>query len=362
MTIIFGAQGVSPTFRGQPGNEINLQPGQTMLIPAGTWEVCCGLYSCWQQYDPLTTTWRTVGGASSGKMNRYVNSDGVNQRIANQTGCVVAAQVTNAGSGYLSPPTVTDNGGGGVSYLAILGPVVSTSVTVTNGGKNYTYPPIVQIQAPSSPGVQATAYSTISGGAVTSITIVDQGANYNFVPVITLTNDPRDTTGVGAAATATTTGANTVAAIVVTNHGTPITSTSTVPTITITAVNGGTSATAVPIMDWTITAYTVTSAGSGYVGGVAVSALGNGYGGAASAYLNPAIQTGIEQPRPALLIATITTGAIVTTGQTVLDGGLYEGAGAAQIIYGSFTGTSASVGNVGFTFGGQADTVLLNAV
>lgn len=360
MTIIYGALGVSPTFRGQPGNTVNLQGGDTFLIPAGTWDIQMGLYSVIQQYDPLTTIWRNIGGSASDF--KYVNSDGVNFRVANLTGCVVGAQVTNKGSAYLAPPTVTDNGGGGTGYLAILGPVVST-VTVLNGGTGYVYPPIVQISAPPSPGVQATGYATISAGVVTAVTITDEGGNYVSAPSVTLSNDPRDTTGSGATAVANLTGSGTIAAIVVTNPGSPITSTTVVPTVTITAVNGGASGAAVALMCSTITAYTVTSAGSGYAGGVEISALGTGYGGAAAAYTNPKLQDGgLVRTRKAAILAALQTGAIITSGQTILDGGIYDGFSPTQIIYGSFTGTSAAVGNVGFTFGAHADSINLYAV
>lgn len=360
MTTIFGAQGVSPTFRGQPGNTINLQGGQTYLVPPGTWDVQLGVYSCLQQYDPLTTIWRNITGDAA--VFRYVNSDGVNYRIANLTGCVVGAQVTNKGSGYLAPPIVTDNGGGSPTYLSILGPVVST-VTVLNGGTGYTYPPIVQIQAPASPGIQATGYATIVAGVVTAVTLTDQGGNYVAVPTITLQNDPRDTTGSGAVAVANMTGSGTIAGIVVVNPGSPITSATVLPTITITPVNGGTSGAATPLMCTTILSYTVTSAGSGYTGNVVISALGTGYGGSAGAYTNPKTQDpGLVRTRAATLIAATSGGTIVTSGATYLDGGIYDGFSPTEVIYGLALGTEAAVGNVAFTFGAKGDTVQLYAV
>lgn len=365
MTTIFGALGVSPTFRGQPGNNYRLNGGQTALVPPGTWNIEIGSpqlsgYGLVQQYDPLTTIWRTIGGNSASF--QYVNSDGANYRVANLTGCVVGAQVTDAGSGYLAPPTVTDNGGGGVTYLAILGPVVST-VTVLNGGTGYVYPPLVQISAPPSPGVQATGYATISAGVVTAITITDEGANYVSPPTISITNDPRDSIGSGAVAAANLTGAATIAAIVVTNPGSPITSATVLPAITITPVNGGTSAVAVPLMCTTITGYTVTSAGSGYTGTVEISALGTGYGGAAGAYTNPKIQdAGLVRTRRASIIAAQSAGTIVTSGATIVDGGIYDGFSPTQIINGLAVGTGAATGNVAFTFGSHIESFQLYAV
>lgn len=357
MTTIFGAQGVSPTLRGQPTNVFYLKAGQTRLIPAGTWNGNLDGYCSAQQFDPIQGAWRSIGGDSS--VFRYLNSDGVNYRIANQTGCVVGAIVTTAGSNYTSAPTVTDNGGGGTVYQAILGPLVSTSVTVTNGGSNYTYPPQVLIQAPGNPGVQATGYSTLTNGAVSSITITDQGANYNFVPTISLINDPRDSTGSGATATATTTGAGTVAAIVVIDHGSPITSTTVLPTITISG-GGGSSAAATAVMCETITAYTVTTAGSGYSGTVEVSALSAPLTGAT--YTNPHVQYSLVRTRKASIIAALSAGALTATGQTVLDGGIYASMSPTEIVYGLAVGSTALVGAVGFTFGGSASTATLYAV
>ena len=56
---------------------------------------------------------------------------------------------------------------------------------------------------------------------VGSITIDNQGAGYTNVPNIYIMNDPRDTTGSGASAVATLTGAGTVTQLVITNIGNP---------------------------------------------------------------------------------------------------------------------------------------------
>lgn len=359
MTTIFGAQGVFPTLRGQPTNVTNLQAGETLLIPAGTWDVQVGPNTSVQQYDSIQNAWRSIGGDST--VFRYVNSDGVNYRVANQTGCVVGAVITNAGTGYLVPPTVADGSSSSAKYQAILGPIVNT-ITVTNGGSNYVYPPTVQIQAPGNPGIQATAWATIASGAVTAITVTDQGANYNFVPVISIINDPRDTTGAGAAATATTTGANTVAAIVVTDHGVPYTTPGTVPTLTITAVSGGTSAAATAVVCLPILTCSFNSFGSGYAGGVEVSALGTGLSASAT-YTNPKVQSNLVRTRKASILITASTGgALLTTGQSLLDGGIYAGVSATAIVYGSPAGAGTQLATPTFTYGGRADTVALYAV
>ena len=369
MTTIFGALGVSPTLRGQPTNVMSLKAGATWLIPAGTWNVLVSsdsgtggtpseTYSTIQQYDSIQNAWRNVGPSLDGF--KYVNSDGVNYRIANQSGCVVGALLTNAGSGYTSTPAVTDNGGGGVVYQAIMGPVVSTSVTVTNGGTGYVYPPIVFISAPAAPGVQATANATISAGVVTAITITDQGAGYTSPPVISLLNDPRDSTGTGAAATVGTTGAGTVGAVIVTDHGIPITSTTVVPTISFSG-GGGTGAAATPIMCSSITAYTVGSAGSGYVGNVEISAIG-GFPSTAPAYTNPKTQSNLVRGRKASILGALSAGTLTATSQIVYDGGIYTGFSPTYLVGGFATGTGAATATVTATYGGVAETVSIYAV
>lgn len=351
MTIIFGAQGVSPTLRGQPTNVYSLQAGETFIIPAGTWSVACGPYSRIQRYDPITGIWRGMGAESVG--SKYINSDGVNARVANQTGCVVGAVVTTAGSGYTSDPIATASGGNAV-FNPVIGGAVNTSVTVTNGGTGYAYPPHVEFDAPpAGNGVQATGSCTISGGVVTAVTVVNQGAGYTNVPNITFINDARDTVGSGAAATALLTGAGTLTALLVTDHGTAVTS---LPTISFSG-GGGSSAAATAIMCWTTTAYTVTSAGSGYAGNVSVTGIG-GFPTTTPAYTNPAIQSNLVRGRAASYLASIASGGVSATSQSLYDGGIYAG-----IPTGIVTGfASGSAAQVSFAVGGATDTFVMAAV
>ncbi len=320
---VFGAQGVYPTTRGQPSQAFTLQAGATRLIPAGTWNIDLGLYSCIQEFDPVQGTWVNNGGSDTNF--RYVSSDGVNYRVANLLGCVVGA-------------------------------VVSTSVTVSNGGTGYVYPPLVFLDPPpvGSLGTQATGYSTLTSGAVSSITIDNQGSGYTNAPVVYLIADPRDTVGTGASATSVLTGAGTVTSIAVTNIGTPLT---TMPTLTF----GSGSAAATPIMVRTISAYTVTTAGSGYSGTVEISALGNGLN-TTNAITNPKWVSNLVRTRKASIIAGISATSITTVGATVLDGGIYAGSAPSAIIYGGLTGTSVLNGAVGFTWANTTDTVQIYPV
>lgn len=354
---VFGGPGVTGSLRGQATNILNLEAGQVSLIPAGKWYLECGPYCAYQEYDIITGIWRSIGNDT--RASRWVNSDGANFRVANQTGCVIGALLTNKGSGYTSVPTVTDVTTGAV-YQAILGPVVNTSVTVANGGSGYTYPPIVTFSAPPQPGVQATGHCTIASGVVTSVTVDDQGAGYTVNPTITFTNDPREGVngvpiGQNASAIATTTGAGTIGAVVVLDHGNPVTS---IPTISFSG-GGGSAAAATAIMCWTITAYTVATSGTGYTGVVEVTGLG-GFPATSAAYVNPGIQSNLLRGRRASILAALATtfANITATGQTVYDGGIYPGVPSALIQTGGVVTTAATLG---FSVGGANDTYRLFA-
>lgn len=350
MGLIYGGPGIQNTLRGLPSNVFSLAAGNSTLIPAGSWAIGLGPYLQIQKFDPISTVWRPEGAGGDG--TRFVNSDGVNWRVANVTGCVVAAEVTTAGSGYTSAPTVTDNGGS-ATYLAIVGGAVGTSPTIANGGSGYTYAPLIQIDAPPSPGVQATGTCTISSGAVNAITITNQGAGYTQAPTISIVNDPRDTTGSGAVITATLTGSGTVTAVLVTNNGTAVSS---VPTLSFSG-GGGTSAAATAIMCFTTTAYTVTSAGSGYVGNVLITGMGvRGTGSAA--YTNPYIQGSFVRSRPAFYAGALSSTGVTTAGQTLYDGGMFPVVPTGYVAgYSGTTVTSAA--QVSFTCGGVTDTFVM---
>lgn len=321
MALLFGAQGVSSSLRGMPSYKYTLQGGQVMLIPAGTWVIRPGLYLTIQQYDPVTQTWHNIGNTGT-RDNFWVDSDGNNWRVANQTGCIVGALITAAGTGYPTTTTTCTASAGSPRLTAVVGGALNTVVTVTRPGTNYIYPPIVQIATPPSPGVPATGYSTLSGSTVGSITITNQGAGYLQTPAITLMNDPRDTTGSGAAAVGSLTGGGTVTAILVNDHGNPQTA---VPTLTITGT-GGASAAATAIMNFAITSYGVTTAGAGYsaaAGQVLVTMSPTATAGAA-AYTNPDYSTGLTRLRPCVIAATTTAGGGITTTQAVIDGGSFQ--------------------------------------
>lgn len=354
MALVFGGPGVGANLRGQPSNILTLQAGNTQLIPAGTWGIQPSAlrYINLQQMDQITGIWRTIGALST---YAYVNSDGNNYRVANQTGCVVGAYLTNAGSAYTSAPTVTVPATSGAKLNAVAmtaAHLVNTSPTITNGGSNYVYAPIVSFAAPPAGGVQASGFATLASGAVSSITVTNQGAGYTSPPIIFMVNDPRDTAGGGAMATCTLTGAGTIGAVLVTDFGSPV---SVVPTITF-AGGGGTAGAATAVMELVMSAYTITSGGSGYVGNVLVTGLSTPYTGSGT---NPTIQSNLVNWRQCWIDASLwSSSSLTATGQTVYDGGLFPTYPKGYVLGWS----NGSAAQVAFTGSGVTDTVIMLAV
>lgn len=319
---LYRGQGINPSISGLITNFIALEAGQTQIIePANWYNVRPGKYCTLQVWDPIALIWRNVGGGPQNASTQYQYMDGVNYRVANQTGCVVGALLTTAGSGYTSAPVVAATAGNSL-WRAIVGGAVNTSVTVTNGGTNYTYPPAVLFSLPPAGGIPATGYCTLSGGAVSTVTIVDQGAGYTSPPTITFLNDPREgvnnvAQGYNAAAVATLTGAGTITGVLCIDHGTPLTS---IPTLSFTG-GGGSSAAATAIMCWSITAYTPT-AGTGFTGPSLLSGL-DAFPTTAPAYTNVTTQRNLVKTRLAQILMPESAGAPTATGAVFYDGGIY---------------------------------------
>lgn len=126
---------------------------------------------------------------------------------------------TSAAVGYISM-------GAGEATATLTSGAVS-SITVVDGGFNYTLPPVVQIlgggnggnptnigatadpfsDIPGKPvagtqpsaltpsGSQATAVATVSGGAITGITVTNGGSGYVIAPYVWITNNTNDPNG-----------------------------------------------------------------------------------------------------------------------------------------------------------------------
>jgi hypothetical protein len=356
----FGGPGQAPTLKGVPSNDYTLAPGQVSTVfPAGDWYAHIGRYTTLQQQDPITNLWRGIGAGPTDGTVRKILSNGVNYRFANQTGCVVGALLTVAGSGYTSSPLVTASAGNSI-WQSFVGGAVNTSVVISNAGVNYTYPPQVQFSAPPSVanngigGIQATGYATLSSGRVASVVVTNQGAGYVSAPLITFVNDPREgqngvVAGYNAAAVCVLTGAGTVTGVVCIDHGSDgLTS---VPTLTISG-GGGSSAAATAIMCWSIITFTPT-AGTGFTGPSELSAL-DAFPTTTPAYVNPSTQSALVSTRKASILMPESGGAPTATGAVFYDRGVYTSVPTALV-----TGNGALItetATFAFTMGGVADT------
>lgn len=147
----------------------------------------------------------------------------------------LAVQVTDGGSGYLTPPNVTFTGGGGsgANATAIIAGGIVTNVNVTNGGSGYAYTPVVTFSGGGGMYAAATAEVNLTTGKVVAIDITDGGMGYTSAPNVTISGG----NGTGANATATITGGP-VLGVNVTSPGTGYTS---APVVTISG-GGGTGA------------------------------------------------------------------------------------------------------------------------
>jgi hypothetical protein len=311
------------------GNEVSLAPGQQLPIPRGRYWVQLGGYMVLQFYDPVTTTWRSL--SSSRVSPVLVDSDGFNFRVANLTGCAVAALVTNGGSAYVQGSTTITPSAGNSQWIPVVGGRVSTTISITAAGAGYTVPPLVFFPPPPSPGVQASAVAVISSGTVSSITVLNQGAGYATAPVPAILPNPTDPAlasgAITSQATATTTlvGAGTLSAVLCANPGSSF---STVPSLTIAGAGTLAAATIVPM--WTITSTSITSGGAAYTTNTALTTIG-GVPSATPAYTNPETELTGYIPRPAQIGIAAATGGTITTIGTIYDGGLFVGTPTALV-------------------------------
>jgi len=236
-------------------------------------------------------------------------------------GSVGSVGITNPGTGYTSPPTVTvsaPNEANGVqaTVLASISNNAGTveSITVTASGSGYTRGVTVVIDAPSNPaGVRATASATLIANAVVSVTVTNPGLGYNTAPGVSFTAN----TGSGATATAVL-GTGIVTGLTVTEAGSGYTS---APTLTITG-GGGNNAAAIagPL---TFKKGTI---------GVLVTNGGSGYTSAPTVSITAAPSGGTNAAATAIVFGGQVTGVIVTN----------PGAGYTTVPTVTFTGGSGA--------------------
>ena len=101
---------------------------------------------------------------------------------------------TGAGGNLFLPTDITAMGAGTGPTGEVVG------IAITNGGTNYSKPPIVTISGGGTPNVNATAVATVLNGVVNTLHITNPGDGYTVAPSVNITRAPGDTTGAGATA------------------------------------------------------------------------------------------------------------------------------------------------------------------
>lgn len=335
-------------------NTLSIAGGDALPIQAGTWLITLGPYGFMQFNDPTTGTFRGFSSARSQQL--YVKSDGYNIRVANLTGCPVAAIVTGAGSGYTqASTTIAASGSGGSTWAPIVGGQLSV-VTVGTTGSGYGVAPFVFIPAPpQGAGVQATAYATISAGTVSGVTLSNVGAGYTTAPTAQILPNPTDpniNTITQATVTFGLTSAGKIAAALCTNPGAPLAG-ATPPTLTVSGT-GGSGATLAAVMCQTVQSASISGAGVGYGTFAYVTTMG-GTPTQVPAFTNPAIELTGFIPRPAQIQTTLTAGSLTAIGN-IVDGGMFMATPAAYV---TGTGAVTTAATVLLTMGTLPDTVII---
>lgn len=245
-----------------PTNRFELQSGQAILIPAGTW-ILRGAFinpvSGVQWKDPVTQEWRDLTSLEQTPGMPFgitVRSDGFNYRVINFSGIPFAANVTAGGSGYVASTTTVVASAGGSQWVAVVGGALG-AVTIIDGGANYSIPPIVFVPSPPPPGQPAVGHAVLTGGVVTGIVWSDPGAGYTFPPPILLVPDPFDPVILAASTSPTPsairdakasvvlTGAGTVTRVFIVTNG--VGGLTTAPTLTISGQGTGATAVVTPL-------------------------------------------------------------------------------------------------------------------
>jgi hypothetical protein len=364
-------------------SRVTLAPGACIQFPAGDWYYSLGMYLVLQYLDPVTGVW--VTGASGGWESGvgHVSSDGFNVRIANLTGCVVAASITAAGSGYAQATTtitVTSaalQGNAAPTILPIIGgALVASGGTLAANGAGYGVAPIAFIPAPppaaNNPngvgGIPASGYPVLSSGTLTGFTFTNQGAGYPSAPPIVLLPSPFDPNLLAgssitlASLVVTLTASGSLTGALVTNNGAPLANGS-LANITLTVGGAGSAASLTAVVMQTVAAASVVAGGTGYSSLVpaAITSVG-GVPPAGAITASPDANQLAWKPRP--LQASIGNANGTTTlavGQlaTIYDGGLFEG--APVLILGAPQGVAAptTLASLALVMGSRPDVAIL---
>lgn len=204
------------------------------------------------------------------------------------TSKVIGLNVTSAGSGYNTAPTVTISGGGGsgATATANLGTTSSggiASVSLTNGGSAYTTAPTVTF-ASTPDGTGATFKAVVTGAPISTVSVNNSSSNYCYksgtTPTINFATSPTTDTVSNATATVSMGSTGCIAQVSQTATCTAAAANSSA-TLSATVPPGGGSnfsGTATFDSSGNVNSVTVTNVGSGYSSGTVKVKLSGGKG------------------------------------------------------------------------------------
>lgn len=358
-----------------PGNRVALAAGDTLPVPAGDWLIQLGSYCVLQYLDPVNNIWTMGPAAAWNGAVQFVISDGFNVRVANLLGCPLTASVTAYGSGYVQATTTITATPGNSTWVPIVGGQLTP--TVISAGAGYGVAPEIFIPAPPSAannsngvgGIPASAFATLSSGTVvlaTGVSMNNPGAGYASPFTIALQPSPTDpnlSTGITLATVVfSVTGSGSITGALCTNPGAPLSNPN---QFTLTPAGAGTNATLVGNVLQTITAASVTGAGSGYGTVGAVLATSGGVPAAGTITNSPEYNGMAWRPRQAQVGLTVTGagGTIGTQVGTIYDGGLFLTNAAPAYVLGlqPLAGAAPTIvgATISLTMGSRPDIVTL---
>ena len=108
--------------------------------------------------------------------------------VDDQTGSITKINLTNSGSGYLTPPKVKfiNPGGAKITPKALIdgdGKIISGSLQILDGGNGYTTAPLIYIDSPTAEGSNpAVLRAQLTDGQVSGFTVLSRGNGYTFEP------------------------------------------------------------------------------------------------------------------------------------------------------------------------------------
>ena len=230
-------------------------------------------------------------------------------------GKITGVTVTNPGSGYVTPPTVSFSAGTGAQVAPTVGDGKVTFVKVLNGGSGYVTAPQVVFDNAGTGGSGVVATAQLTAGVVTGITISNGGLNYKTAPTISFVGGG----GSGAEAVASVNG---VTALAVTNGGTGY---QVPPAVVISAGDGGSTGTVTVNANGAIQGINVAQGGTAFTAPPAVQitdSSGSGFGASAVANLTGGVTNGVVTTGgsryPGSTTTTVTGTGTGATGQALL--------------------------------------------